>query len=309
MSTYTYVPHPHAKERQHQHPPKAADLRIGRNAKIAAVMTKGVGSMWSVYFTCTVIISWMVLGTWGVLHHIDPYPFPFLLAVANVVELMLIFVILVGQGVLGQAADKRAEQTYLDAEAILHDVISLNDHLHAQDKTLNQGMALVETEHHPWIEKRKAIKAPRVKDELVGFNGRIAARMTRGATSMWAFYAAGAVQFGWIALAATHVIQFDPYPFAFLLFVSSLLQLILEFVIMVGQDVLGKAGDHRAEQTFLDAEAVLQECLQLQRHLAVQDEAIAKLCAYIEAHADKSDPVRATAPTQLLALDPKPTIE
>jgi hypothetical protein len=55
---------------------------------------------------------------------------------------------------------------------------------------------------------------------------------------MWAFYAAAVFQFGWIALAQVGIITFDPYPFAFLLFISSLLQLVFMFVIMVGQDVL-----------------------------------------------------------------------
>jgi uncharacterized membrane protein len=37
---------------------------------------------------------------------------------------------------------------------------------------------------------------------------------------MWAFYLAAIGQFGWMALAQFGVIKFDPYPFAFLLFIS-----------------------------------------------------------------------------------------
>jgi len=47
---------------------------------------------------------------------------------------------------------------------------------------------------------------------------------------MWAFYAAAVFQLGWMGLALLGAIRFDPYPFAFMLFLSSLLQLILEFV-------------------------------------------------------------------------------
>jgi hypothetical protein len=60
----------------------------------------------------------------------------------------------------------------------------------------------------------------------------------------------------------------------FLLFLSSLTQLLLMFVIMVGQQVIGKAADKRAAQTYLDAEAVLHACETLQAHLRAQDLAI-----------------------------------
>jgi len=95
---------------------------------------------------------------------------------------------------------------------------------------------------------------------------------------MWAFYAASVFQFGWIFLAQIGVIRFDPYPFAFLLFLSSVAQLIFMFIIMVGQEVLGGAGDKRAEQTFLDGVAVLHECARLQQHLTAQDSVIVELC-------------------------------
>src|SRR2546430_4229468 len=100
--------------------------------------------MWAVYFVTGFILLWMALGTWGPLHSVDPYPFAFLLFLGNVAELMLLSIILVGQAVLGAAADKRALQTYRDAEAILHEVVRLHRHLMEQDKILNQGVALVE---------------------------------------------------------------------------------------------------------------------------------------------------------------------
>lgn len=43
------------------------------------------------------------------------------------------FVIMVGQQVIGQAADKRSLQTYLNAEAVLHACERLQTHLSAQD--------------------------------------------------------------------------------------------------------------------------------------------------------------------------------
>jgi len=52
---------------------------------------------------------------------------------------------------------------------------------------------------------------------------------------------------------------------------QTFLQLVLLPVIIVGQNVQAKAADARSEQTFRDAEAILHECLELQKHLAAQD--------------------------------------
>jgi uncharacterized membrane protein len=84
---------------------------------------------------------------------------------------------------------------------------------------------------------------------------------------------------GWMALSLIKVIPFDPYPFAFLLFLGNIVQLLLMFVIMVGQQVLGAASDKRAVQTYKDAEAILHECLRLQKHLKEQDEVLKGLMA------------------------------
>jgi uncharacterized membrane protein len=109
---------------------------------------------------------------------------------------------------------------------------------------------------------------------------------------MTAFYVATIFQFGWMGLAVAGVISFDPYPFAFLLFLSSLAQLLLMFVIMVGQQVIGKAADQRAVQTYVDAEAVLHRCELLQAHLRAQDLAI----RHIVEHMNECRPKRVAEP-------------
>jgi uncharacterized membrane protein len=124
---------------------------------------------------------------------------------------------------------------------------------------------------------------PTTEDQYVGFNGRAAAWITRKVGTMTAFYAATSLQIGWIVVAQTGVIRFDPYPFAFLLFLSSLAQLLLMFVIMVGQQVIGQAADKRSLQTYLNAEAVLHACEHLQAHLCAQDLAIRHVVAHMTA--------------------------
>jgi uncharacterized membrane protein len=281
-------------------PALTGDERLGLNARLGAFLTGKVGSMWSVYITITIVFVWIVLATAGPLHKSDPYPFPFLLFLGNLVQLILVFVILVGQGVLGRGADRRSAGTYKDAEEILAEIIILHSHLETQDRILNHGIELVRSQAHPWIEERKAVKPPTVRAQFVGLNGRIAASITKAVSTMWAFYLAVAFQFGWIGLAVAGVIRFDPYPFAFLLFISSLLQLIFMFVIMVGQEVLDRAGDQRAEQTLLDAEAVLQECRRLQNHLTAQDEVIVAISEFIEANAPHDHALRQARQTRTL---------
>jgi uncharacterized membrane protein len=266
-----------------QHRTRAPDEDVGFNGRLAATLTKQVGSMWAVYFTTVFVLTWITLATWGFLRGLDPYPFPFLLFLTNVVQLLLVFIILVGQQILGRANDRRALKTYDDAESIFHQVTRLHDHLAEQDRILTRGVALAESagEPHPWIKEHRVTPPATVKAQLVDFNGRIAAWITERVGSMWAFYAAALFQFGWMGLALVGIISFDPYPFAFLLFMSSLAQLILMFVIMVGQEVLGLASDTRAQQTLLDSEAILHECKRLQTHLTAQDRIIVELCDYI----------------------------
>ena len=290
----THHTRPHLAIRRRRGPAMMADEHIGFNGRFAAALTKTVGSMWAVYFTTLFVFAWIAFATFGPLHARDPYPFLFLLFIGNVVQLLLVFVILVGQQVLGRATDKRALQTYEDAEEIFKEVVSLHNHLVAQDQILTRGISLVRTQPHPWIADRKVTPPPTVKDQYIGLNGRIAAWITQRVGSMWAFYIAALFQFGWIGLSVIGVITFDPYPFAFLLFLSSLTQLIFMFIIMVGQEVLGEAGDKRAQQTYLDAEAILHECMRLEEHLTAQDQVIVDICGYIAAHAPADHAIQGT---------------
>jgi len=261
---------------------RITDECVYLNDRIAAALTRWVGSMWTVYATLAIVAAWIGMATLAPLRRVDPYPFAFMLFLGNVVQLLLCFVILVGQRVLGRAADRRALQTYENAEAIFEEVSGLREHLVRQDQQLSRGLSMMEWRQHPWIEQHKVVEPPRAGEYAVGVNGRIAAWITEQVGSMWAFYLATVFQLGWMGLALAHVLSFDPYPFPFLLFLSSLAQLILMFVIMVGQEVLGLAGDQRSEQTFLNAEAILHECRRMDAHLSAQDRIIDSVSTYIQ---------------------------
>ena len=262
-------------------PAKIADERVGLNDTIAAAITGWVGSMWAVYAAVAVVVAWMALATWGPLRTFDAFPYPFMLFVGNLAQLLLCFVILVGQRVLSRAADARAQQTYENTGAIFQQVEALQAHLDRHDELLSRGLSLLVSQAHPWIEQHQVERPPRAADQAVDVNGRIGAWLTRRMGSMWAFYAAAAIQLSWMALATWGPLRaLDPYPFSFLLFLSSLVQLAFMLVIMVGQDVIGRAGDRRSEQTWLDAQAVLYECERMQARLTAHDRVIESLCYY-----------------------------
>ena len=264
----------------HRPPAKIADERVGLNDAIAATITRCVGSMWALYAVLAIVLAWTALATWGPLHRVDPYPFTLMLFVGNLVQLLLCFVILVGQRVLSRAADARSIQTFENTGAIFEQVSALQRHLDRHDELLSRGLSLLESRPHPWIEQHSVHQPPRAADQLVSRNGRIAAWITRRVGTMWAFYAAAVIQLTWVGLALAGLLRFDPYPFSFLLFLSSLAQLVFMLVIMVGQDVLGRAGDQRSEQTSLDAEAILSECRRMEARLAAHDRVIESLCYY-----------------------------
>lgn len=126
-----------------------------------------------------------------------------------------------------------------------------------------------EQERHPHIEQRKQAGAPKTTDESVGFNGRLALLLTTVVGTMWCAYLfallalvalPGALKGGMLSL-----VQWISQTF---------IQLVMLSVIMVGQNILGKASDKRADMTYKDAEATFHEAQQIQAHLKEQDAAM-----------------------------------
>ena len=63
---------------------------------------------------------------------------------------------------------------------------------------------------------------------------------------------------------------------------SSFLQLVLLPIIIVGQNIQAKAADARAEATYNDAAAILQQAIEIQAHLLNQDQQLAAQDAALE---------------------------
>ena len=137
---------------------------------------------------------------------------------------------------------------------------------------------------HPHVENRKAAGPPTVAAAVaqlhgpgpIGrFNARFGLKITVIVGTMWCAYL-----FTLLALVSA--------PSAFktgnsLIIVAwiaqTFLQLVLLPIIIVGQNVQAAAADARAEATYNDAAAVLEEAKQIQAHLAAQDDEIDKILA------------------------------
>lgn len=105
---------------------------------------------------------------------------------------------------------------------------------------------------HAQIARRKTQPAALIANEHVGFNGWLAVLITKVVGSMWCAYAFAAIAL--ISLPAA----IGQGTVAIVSWISqTFLQLVLLSVIMVGQQVLAKASDKQALQTYQDAEALL----------------------------------------------------
>jgi hypothetical protein len=129
---FHHVPHPRIAMRRTHKAAKTSDERVGLNGKIGVLITTVVGTMWAAYlFALLAIVSLP-----GALKSGDSVIIVAWIA-QTFLQLVLLPVIIVGQNVQARAADKRSEQTYSDAEAILHECLQLQQHLKAQDQALS----------------------------------------------------------------------------------------------------------------------------------------------------------------------------
>ena len=155
MSVNTEVPHPHAhalERLEHRGKPvKTADVMKEKmatrfNSWLAVKITDGVGTMWCAYvFALIAFVSLpaiLIQTGW-----VNKSAFPHFLTSAGLIlmvawiaqtflQLVLLSIIIVGQNIAAAASDKRAENTYKDAEAILREAIEIQKHLKAQDEKL-----------------------------------------------------------------------------------------------------------------------------------------------------------------------------
>ena len=152
MAIYQHIRHPRIAARRADRPVKVADFlprgtAINRfNTKVALIITAAVGSMYCAYaFALFDLISLPSAIRGGASAIVSWVAQTFL-------QLVLLSVIMVGQNVQAAAADKRAEATFHDASATLHEVAHVQGHLAAQDVLLSKIAAKIGLDPVPVID-------------------------------------------------------------------------------------------------------------------------------------------------------------
>jgi hypothetical protein len=121
----------------------------------------------------------------------------------------------------------------------------------------------------------RAPKPVKVNDGRVGINGKIGLAITTLVGTMVCGYVFAIVAL----LSLPSAITSHSLTIIIAWVSSNFLQLVLLPVIIVGQNLQAKASDQRAMNTYQDAEAVLHEALEIQKHLVAQDAVLAHLIA------------------------------
>ncbi|HUZ40802.1 MAG TPA: DUF1003 domain-containing protein [Acidimicrobiales bacterium] len=145
-SIYEYVRRPRIEERKLEGPVKSRDLRrldhpnpiIRLNARFGLRITLVVGTMWMAYiFTIIALLALpdaIKQGTYYIIVWLS----------SSFLQLVLLPIIIVGQNIQARAADKRAEETYKDAEAVLKESEEIQKHLLAQDLAISNIIEYLE---------------------------------------------------------------------------------------------------------------------------------------------------------------------
>jgi hypothetical protein len=105
---------------------------------------------------------------------------------------------------------------------------------------------------HPHLELRKLMWLKHKEGEQ-DFNSRLAVKITNIVGTMWCAYA-----FACLALISLPAAYQAGTATLVAWFAQTFLQLVLLSIIMVGQKVAAEKSDKQLEQTYLDAEALLQ---------------------------------------------------
>ncbi len=118
--------------------------QLGLQDRLALVITTAIGTMYAVYFFAIFMAGWMLWQTFFNGKPFDPYPFAFLLFLGNIVQLLLMPLIMVGQNIQGRHAEIRSSEEYHTTVTSYRDIGHILEHLNAQDEELLKQTRLLE---------------------------------------------------------------------------------------------------------------------------------------------------------------------
>lgn len=117
---------------------------LGFQDRLALFITTVIGTMYAVYFFALFMAGWMLWQTHISHSPFDPYPFAFLLFLGNIVQLLLMPLIMVGQNIQGRHSEIRAEEEYSTTLTSYKDIEHILARLDAQDQELLKQTKLIE---------------------------------------------------------------------------------------------------------------------------------------------------------------------
>lgn len=130
-----------------RHKPVNINLRHKKSLKlqdkIALTITTAIGTMYAVYFFALFMAGWMIWQALVDKKPFDPFPFAFLLFLGNIVQLLLMPLIMVGQNLQGRHSEIRAEEEFKTTESSYKDIEEVLIHLHDQDKQMQKQLDLL----------------------------------------------------------------------------------------------------------------------------------------------------------------------
>jgi uncharacterized membrane protein len=122
------------------------------------------------------------------------------------------------------------------------------------------------------FKRQKPENPNEVARRELSLQDRIAVYVTGVLGTMWAVYFFAFFMGAWMLWqAALHKEAFDPYPYAFLLFIGNIIQLLLMPLIMVSQNVQGRHAELRAEEQYKATVSAYHDAEYMMDHLAALD--------------------------------------
>lgn len=127
------------RERKREAPANVNELheqQLGMQDRVALWITSAVGTMYCVYFFGVVMAIWMFWQWRMEGKAFDPYPFAFLLFLGNIIQLLLMPLIMVGQNIQGRHNELKADEQFKTTMASYQDAEHIIEHLAALDAEL-----------------------------------------------------------------------------------------------------------------------------------------------------------------------------
>ena len=134
-----YRPHPHRARNPHQE----VKAGFGLQDRIALTITAAIGTMYAVYAFAIFMAGWMLFQVVSGHAAFDPYPFAFLLFLGNIIQLLLMPLIMVGQNLQGRHSEARATEEFETTQKTFADLETTMAHLDAQDRELLRQTAML----------------------------------------------------------------------------------------------------------------------------------------------------------------------